>query len=285
MIVLSKIPDGYNMKYSFVLLSIVLLSGLLPGCKSESNPSQPNNSPQPLIQTVLVQSSAFQMGSPLGSGDVDEHPQHYVVLPSFYIGKFEVTQKQWKDVITWKQSHGGTDFTPQRGFFQGDTLPVEMVNRADIDTFLIYLRAMTGNPKWRLPTEAEWEYAARGGTHWADQFAYSGGDSVNLVAWYYVNAGNHTHNVGGKTSNQLGIFDMSGNVWEWCSDWYDPNYYGASNGTNPQGPASGTNYVIRGGSWSEYEIVAGYDCRVAYRSYAYPTFRDKSVGFRVAMGM
>jgi len=219
-------------------------------------------------EMVFVQGGTFMMGCTMGQGDdfcYDcEIPAHQVTLSSYYIGKCEVTQAQWLAVM-------GT--YPSR--FRGDNLPVEQVRWNDVQEFILKLNAQTGK-QYRLPTEAEWEYACRGGSQSA-HYKYSGSNILNDVAWYKDNSGNATHPVGTtKRPNELGIYDMIGNVWEWCSDWY--NSYGSNAQTNPQGPSSGSSRVIRGGSWA-------YDakfCRVSYRYYYTPDTRSYDLGFRLA---
>ncbi len=226
---------------------------------------------------VNVLGGVFTMGSPLGVGIDDEHPQHYVILSNFSISQYEVTQAVWKRVVMWKQSHGGTSLSPTPSYFAGNSLlPVETVSWNDISLWLGYLNEILGTTTYRLPTEAEWEYAARGGTHWNDNFTYSGSNNLDSVAWYYSNSGNKTHKVGTKGANQLGIYDMSGNVWEWCSDWYGP--YSSTTQTDPQGPTSGSSRVFRGGSF----VSSDFNCRVAVRNYGTPGFRDFGIGFRLS---
>lgn len=134
------------------------------------------------------------------------------------------------------------------------------------------MNELTGK-QFRLPTKAEWEYAARGGNR-SRGYKYSGSDNIGSVAWYTDNSGETTHPVGQKQSNELGLYDMSGNVWEWCQDWYDNNYYGSSPSQNPKGPSSGYFRVGRGGSWGGN----AWGCRVSYRSYDSPDSRDGNLG-------
>jgi len=219
------------------------------------------------LEMVFVQGGTFLMGSKDDdkSASVDEKPQHKVTLSDFYIGKTEVTQAQWRAVMGNNPSD-----------FKGDDLPVENVSWDDIQIFLKKLNAQS-KTQYSLPTEAEWEFAARGGVK-SKNYTYSGSNSVDDVAWVNDNSNNKTHAVGTKQANELGIYDMSGNVWEWCSDRYDENYYKNSPTQNPKGPNDGDTRVLRGGSW--YYISS--DCRVAYRIRGDPTNRDSYNGFRVA---
>jgi hypothetical protein len=173
-----------------------------------------------------------------------------VATKSFYIGKYEVTQAQWKAVMGNNPSN-----------FKGDNLPVESVSWNDVQEFIKKLNAMTGR-EYRLPTEAEWEYAAREGKN-NSSYEYSGSNSIGNVAWYVDNSGSTPHIVGTKQANALGIYDMSGNVWEWCQDCYD---------------SSCSPRVLRGGSWYD---LASY-CRVADRFYNSPGDRYNRIGFRLA---
>ena len=211
---------------------------------------------------VYVEGGTFTMGAKTYKS---EKPAHSVTLSSFYIGKYEVTQSLWKAVMGSNPSNR-----------KGDNLPVENVSWNDCQTFLRKLNAMTGK-NFRLPTEAEWEFAARGG-NLSRGYQYSGSKKIDDVAWYRNNSGSKTHNVGTKAPNELGIYDMSGNVWEWCQDWYG-DYHGYSQ-TNPTGPSSGSFRVFRGGSW--FNNFA-WLCRVAYRAGGTPDGRDISLGFRLAL--
>ena len=215
---------------------------------------------------VYVEGGTFTMGatSEQKKPDDDEKPTHRVSLSSFYIGKYEVTQALWKAVM-------GSN--PSR--FEGDNLPVERVSWNDCQTFLRKLNAMTGK-NFRLPTEAEWEFAARGGNR-SRGYQYSGSNVLSDVAWYYDNSGSKTHNVGTKAPNELGIYDMSGNVWEWCQDW--KGSYSSSAQTNPKGPSSGSFRVLRGGSW--YYLAR--DCRVTIRNSGAPDLWDDDLGLRLVL--
>jgi len=220
-------------------------------------------------EMIRVEGGTFQMGctSEQGSDCWDnEMPVHNVTVSSFYIGKYPVTQAQWQAVMGENPS-----------YFRGENLPVEQVSWNDAQEFFNRLNAATGK-KYRLPTEAEWEYAARGGNK-SQGYKYSGSNSIGNVAWYWDNSGNTSHAVGTKQTNELGIYDMSGNVWEWCQDRYDS--YSSSAQTNPTGPSSGSSRVIRGGSWGS---VAPY-CRVSDRNSDIPAYRGYSSGFRVALSL
>ncbi|MEI6206917.1 MAG: SUMF1/EgtB/PvdO family nonheme iron enzyme [Desulfuromonadales bacterium] len=212
---------------------------------------------------VKVTGGTYTMGDTFGDGRSDEQPQHQVTLSDFYIGRYEVTQEEWQAVMGYNPSY----FTSC-----GASCPVEMVSWNDIQTFITTLNQRSGK-NYRLPTEAEWEYAARSG---GKSEKYSGSSDVNAVAWYYSNSSNTTHPVGLKQPNGLGLYDMSGNVWEWVSDWYGA--YSSTAQTNPTGPTPGSNRVLRGGSW--YDGATGG--RASYRGGTDPSLRSRSVGFRLA---
>ena len=230
-------------------------------------------------EMVFVQGGTYKMGCTGEQGNdcyVEETPAHNVTLSSFYIGKYEVTQAQWQAIMGRNPSN-----------FKGDNLPVESVSWNDIvgtngnstvlngiryyeNGFIYKLNAATGK-KYRLPTEAEWEYAARGGNQ-SRGYKYSGSNAIDNVAWYWNNSGDTTHPVGTKQANELGIYDMCGNVWEWCQDWYGS--YSSSAQTNPQGSSSGSFRVFRGGSFYE----GARSCRVSHRDYDFPGIYDIAVG-------
>ena len=216
-------------------------------------------------EMVFVQGGKFKMGSNLGVKD--EQPVHEVILDDFYIGKYEITQEQWKWIMT--------DDTNKR-FFEGCGIcPVERVNWYNVMEFIEKLNQKTGL-SYRLPTEAEWEYAAKGGAL-SKGYKYSGSNSIDSVAWKDGNSGGTVHPVGRKKPNELGIHDMTGNVFEWCSDWYSPTWYQFSEKENPRGPYEGTFRVMRGGSW--FHDNTGL--RVTARESGNPAFRYGYVGFRL----
>ena len=157
---------------------------------------------------------------------------------------------------------------------KGENLPVELVSWDDCQEFIQKLNQLTGK-QFRLPTEAEWEYAARGGRK-SRGYKYAGGNDIGSVAWYDVNSGTGTHPVAAKQANELGIYDMSGNVWEWCGDWYGD--YQSSSQSDPQGPSSGSSRVYRGGSYYFDARI----CRVSYRINSTPDYRDGNLGLRLS---
>jgi formylglycine-generating enzyme required for sulfatase activity len=210
---------------------------------------------------VGVQGGTFQMGGTMYDW---EKPVHSVTLSSYYIGQTEVTQALWKAVMGSNPS-----------FFKGDNLPVERVSWDDCQSFITKLNQLTGE-RFRLPTEAEWEFAAKGGRQ-SRGFEYSGNTNIDYVAWYRDNSSNTTHPVATKSPNELGIYDMTGNVWEWCQDWYGS--YSSSSQTNPTGPASGSRRVFRGSSF--YGVAR--DCRSAFRLYDAPGLRGYVLGLRLAL--
>ena len=219
------------------------------------------------IEMVKVEAGTFMMGATpeMEKPNSDEKPLHQVTLINdYYMGKYEVTQALWEAVMGSNPS-----------YFKGDNLPVEKVSWNDCQEFISKLNSLTGR-KFRLPTEAEWEYAARGGKK-SRGYQYSGNSNITDVAWYDGNSGSKTHPVGTKQANELGIYDMSGNVHEWCLDWYGS--YSSSSQTNPTGADSGSFRVFRGGGWGIY----ARGCRLSYRYIFTPDDRRSYLGLRLAL--
>ncbi len=219
-----------------------------------------------VFKMIAVDGGTFSMGATSEQGsdaNSNEKPVHSVTLSDYYIGETEVTQELWEAVMGSNPS-----------YFSGDQKPVEKVSWDDCKEFITKLNNLTGK-NFRLPTEAEWEYAARGGNK-SKGYKYSGSNTIGDVAWYSSNSSSTTHNVKTKSPNELGIYDMSGNVWEWCEDWYGD--YSSGSQTNPMGPSSGSSRVLRDGSWNSN----AWGCRVSLRYGGSPgLLRSSSGGFRV----
>ena len=217
---------------------------------------------------IAVEGGTFQMGATSEQGsdaESDESPVHDVTLSSYYIGETEVTQELWEAVMGSNPSYYSG--YPQR--------PVEYVSWNDCQEFITKLNQLTGK-NFRLPTEAEWEYAARGG-NMSKGYKYSGSNTIDNVAWYASNSSSRTHDVKTKQANELGIYDMSGNVWEWCQDWYGS--YSSGSQTNPTGPSSGPSRVIRGGGWGNDAGI----CRVSNRNAGIPGGSSGILGLRLSL--
>lgn len=214
---------------------------------------------------VFVKGGCFEMGDTFGDADRAERPAHIVCVSDFYMGRYEVTQRLWADVM-------GSN--PSR--FKGcDDCPVERVSWYDAQSFLEKLGSKDGR-KYRLPTEAEWEYAARSGGKKEKYAGISSDNALGRYAWYYSNSESKTHPVGMKKPNGLGLYDMTGNVWEWTMDCYDDNYYKSSPKDNPQGALKGPYRVLRGGSWSNYRWYT----RASIRDGFNPNVRFSYYGLR-----
>lgn len=216
---------------------------------------------------VLVKGGCYQMGDSFGDGYADERPVHEVCVNDFFMGTYEVTQGQWKEIM---------GYNPAEFNLCGDNCPVENISWNDAQEFIRKLKWKIGK-NYRLPTEAEWEYAARSGGKKEKWAGTSSESELGEYAWFDLNSGGETHPAGKKKPNGLGLYDMSGNVWEWCQDFYDENYYKNSPKNNPSGPDSGTNHVLRGGSWFN---GAGYT-RTEKRLSIIPDYRDGNDGFRL----
>ena len=235
-------------------------------------PSRQSQTLSPVLQNLInnmirVEGGTFTMGATAEQGSDafdDEKPAHQVTLSSFSIGKYEVTQEEWQAVMGSNPSK-----------FKGGKRPVEEVSWTDCQEFIRKLNQMTGK-RFRLPTEAEWEYAARGGNR-SNGYKYAGSDNLGSVAWYDDNSGSQTHDVGQKSPNELGLYDMSGNVWEWCQDWHGS--YSSSSQTNPTGASSGSFRVHRGGSW----YFNARHFRSSHRDCHNPSLRRDDLGLRLAL--
>ena len=217
---------------------------------------------------VYVQGGTFAMGATEEQGGKswvrDAKPLHNVSLNSFYIGKYEVTQEEWLAVMNNNPSE-----------FKGSKRPVENVSWKQCQEFIERLNVLTGR-YFRLPTEAEWEYSAIG-AHYKRSFMLSGSNLPYDIAWYRYNSDGSTHNVGQKDPNELGIYDMSGNVWELCQDWYGS--YNSASQINPKGPSSGYYRVIRGGGYD----TSDDDCSVLHRGLMNPLEESNNIGLRLVL--
>lgn len=219
------------------------------------------------FKMIYVEGGKFKMGS--DNGDPDEKPVHDVTLSDYFIGETVVTQALWKAVMGYNPS-----------YFEGDNLPVENVSWRDCQEFIGKLNECAQNQlkgrRFALPTEAQWEFAARGGKK-SQGYIYSGSNTIDDVAWYEGNSYKKTHPVKQKRANELELFDMSGNVWEWCQDWYGS--YPSSPQTDPVGPSSGSFRVYRGGGWS----FIAFNCRSAFRINFTPDYRYSNFGLRLVL--
>jgi formylglycine-generating enzyme required for sulfatase activity len=245
-----------------LLLTSIPVQGLLV-TQSVATPGTSAKLSSPLAQLksrdyyIKIQPGEFLMGA--NSDQPDEKPVHRVhITRGFEMGKYEVTQAQWEAVMNSNPSH-----------FKGANLPIEQVSWNDVQEFIKKLNAENDGYVYRLPTEAEWEYACRAGT----TGDYAG--NIDSLAWYRNNSGSTTHTVGQKNPNAWGLYDMHGNVWEWCGDWYEA--YASAVVKDPKGPNTGSSRVLRGGSWTR--PVASLQS--ARRSGFPPDTRNNSLGFRL----
>jgi formylglycine-generating enzyme required for sulfatase activity len=218
------------------------------------------------MEFVRVPGGEFLMGDTFGEGIENESPAHQVRLNTFYLGQYPVTQSQWNRLMPENPSN-----------FRGDSLPVERVTWDDIQIFIRKLTAAQPDRKgFRLPTEAEWEYAARSG---GQKQRYAGGDDVDALAWYENNSGGQTQPVGSRAPNGLDVFDMSGNVWEWCQDFFSENAYRYHVPENPCWNRDGEDRVIRGGGWN----MDAWSIRCTRRMGFPPDGSGPALGFRLVM--
>ena len=280
-------------KISSILFVLILMTVISMSCGKDEpvNPDDPVNPDEPQTETftvndvsftmVPVEGGTFIMGTDYNSPDdfYWEQPAHEVTLSSYFIGQSEVTQALWQAVMGENPSY----FSSRNNYDTNLQRPVECVSWNDCQTFITKLNQLTGRT-FRLPTEAEWEFAARGGNQ-SQGYEYSGSNNLDDVAWYWYsipsrisgNAEYGTQTVATKAPNELGLYDMSGNVWEWCQDYWG-GIYSSEAQTNPVGPSTGDTHVYRGGSWGSYK-----GCRVSYRVSEKPTFTLFDIGLRLAL--
>lgn len=220
------------------------------------------------MKMILIPPGSFRMGGDkkLEQAEDHENPKHMVKISNaFYMGKYEVTQKQWHEIMNNNPSK-----------YIDDLRPVEQVSWNDVQVFIQNLNDREGTHQYRLPSEAEWEYSARAGS----EGPYTFGSDTNILsqyAWYRNNSNGKTHPVGQLEPNAWGLYDMHGNVHEWCQDWFDRNYYSQSSSNDPFGPQTGLAKALRGGDWGSED----WYCRCASRSLSSPDRRSNRVGFRL----
>ncbi len=220
------------------------------------------------MELVLIPSGSFRMGGDKKLEQAEDHetPRHLVkISKAFFMGKYEVTQAQWSEMMNNNPSE-----------FKDDIRPVERVSWNDVQVFIQKLNTQEKTSKYRLPTEAEWEYAARAGSE--KSYGFRGDANVlSQYAWFRKNSEGETHPVGQLKPNAWGLYDMHGNIHEWCQDWFDRKYYSQSSSNDPSGPSSGLAKVLRGGDWGS----EGWYCRCASRSLSSPDRRSSRLGFRL----
>jgi formylglycine-generating enzyme len=270
----------YTGKIDGLLGAMTMIANTFAGIKSSSASSdkQVTSNNQNIettfqceIDMILVKGGTFNMGDIFGDGDNDEKPVHPVTLNDFWISKNEISVSEYRKFCN--EAARTMPSTPSWGW--KDDHPIVNVSWEDAKDYCNWLTKKTGKT-FRLPYEAEWEYAAKGGNQ-SKGYKFSGSNKIDLIAWYNLNAGSKTHPAGKKDSNELGIFYMSGNVWEWCEDWYSNNYYSESTKNNPQGPYNAQNRVLRGGSWVD---GPGY-LRTMNRFNLSIVIRRSDIGFRI----
>jgi len=270
-------------KVSFFILGFFFLSFTVFGQESEKNLTFIVNGVS--FEMIFVEGGSFVMGCTSEQSGCfgDEKHTHTVELSEYYIGKHQVTQKLWYAVMGYSIRFQISFLKVQSLNGAGDEYPMYYVNYGECVDFCAKLNKLLSKQlpkgcKFTIPTEAQWEYAARGGNKSAG-FLYSGSSDINEVAWYEDNSNENTHRTGRKNENELGIFDMSGNVYEWCQDWYNDLYYYNSPSVNPKGPDTGAGRVLRGGSWK----CKPQHCRVSFRHCTSPSNRSYDVGFRLVL--
>lgn len=255
---------------SFLAIQVVFV---LAAAATESRglpaSAQSSSSPKTGIELVRIKGGCYQMGDVFGGGAENERPAHEVCVGDFFLGRSPVTRRMWKSVMG--------SLPPQTQFCSGEC-PVENVSWNDVQTFLRILNKRTGK-RYRLPTEAEWEYAARSGGQKERWAGTSNEQELNERAWLIMNSQFVLHPVGTKRPNGLGLYDMTGNLWQWTADWYDPAYYSRSPKNDPPGPDTGKTRVLRGGYWGDVPGHATTSTRISLS----PETHSGGYGFRLAM--
>lgn len=261
---------GISTRWPFILVTGLLLASCLGGCDSaELGNYELREDPDRFVNSIgmsfrRIPAGTFEMGST--SHEPDERPVHTITITKdVFFSTHEVTQQHWKMIMGENPSA-----------FEGNDLPVEQVSWFDANDFIKALNEREGGSRYRLPTEAEWEYAARAGSGGVFFFG-DNSDRLSDYAWYAPNSGGQTNYAARKRPNELGLHDVHGNVWEWVQDYYSPEYYARSPSEDPHGPVSGEHRVIRGGGWFDIPV----DLRLANRGRARPTFKSPVIGFRL----
>ncbi|MBX3239213.1 MAG: formylglycine-generating enzyme family protein [Chitinophagaceae bacterium] len=262
---------------SRILLSVVIGVAMLPASaqkikKNKNKPTLEINAAAISrafldsieLNMVWVTGGSFIMGDNMG--EIDEKPAHEVVINGFAISKYQVTQRQWGVIM---------------GNYESDykicgECPIDNISWRDAQEFIRRLNLITGK-HYTLPTEAEWEFAAKGGKD-GKGYRFSGSDNIDEVGWHAGNSERHPHPVGEKEPNELGLYDMTGNMWEWCQDRYTKFYYEENIKYSPEGPSEGSGRVRRGGSW----FTSARNCRTSARSSVKEDYKDNSITFRLA---
>lgn len=262
-------PQFVKGQYHYENQELIYVNGLLIQWSSDDLSDDIKDAVREIVASMIfVKGGSFTMGSNNSLSFPDELPTHSVTLSDYYLAKVTITQKQWTAIMgensLWSENYG-----------KGDNYPANFISYGQAKQFIERLNEYSGM-QFRMPTEAEWEYAACGGQQ-SQGFVYSGSNDANKVAWYRDNAGEKMHPSAMLSPNELGLFDMSGNLWEWCSDYY--GNYTSESATNPTGPETGAKRVVRGGSFT-YEMAFS---RCKTRNYLPETNQSVAVGLRLAI--
>ena len=273
---LQELSNRLNSSIEYYNSKIEELEALISQYHSEASSTKEFTVNGVSFKMKKVDGGTFQMGATEEQGsdaDENEMPVHSVTLSKYWIGETEVTQALWYAVMGQRPTSDGDQWSSDMGL--GDNYPAYWASWDDCQEFITRLNQLTGQ-SFRLPTETEWEFAARGGNS-SQGYKYAGSNTIDDVAWFASNSSSMAHPVATKSPNELGLYDMNGNLMEWCQDWY--GNYSSSAQTDPTGPSSGSDRVLRSGSWYNN---AKY-CRVSFRYYITPSFRSSTVGLRLAL--